>query len=335
MLRGLARTFGVAALVLVAFASCSKATNVTSQDQACGRGEFSCNGDQLQRCRDDGLGFDGIEVCDPGGCVQGQSECQKPGSPAIQASDSWVPCPGGSSDRSEGDPPCKPVKVSAGPRTISIDPVETTRAQYLRFTKAMDGKTLPGLPVGCSFKSGHAPQIGGWPLLSESDAHLPATGTDWCDAWAYCRWAGKRLCGKPGGGGAVAYDEASFSAPAEGKRVDNEWSLACNGGGAREWSFGATWNDSVCATKKNNVVGTLSAVGSHPDCRTPEGLLDMNGNVHERIDSCTEGKGFDDKCMFVGGAITTWGTTADCGGFYAFRGTRNDLIGFRCCADTP
>ena len=44
----------------------------------------------------------------------------------------------------------------------------------------------------------------------------------WCHAYAYCKWAGKRLCGKHGGGTYPWADsEASYN---------SQWSYACRGG---------------------------------------------------------------------------------------------------------
>jgi hypothetical protein len=328
--------------IVLALEACTKDANITQTAPVCGRGEYSCNGDTLQRCRDDGSGFDGLQICDPGGCVQGKTECQKPPGQTVKplGPSDWVSCPASSPNRTDGDMPCKPVTVnltvSAKPVRIVIDPYEVTGAEYLRFWKAVDeGKTLPGLPAACAFKEGvgHTPERAGWPSITETEAKTPVRGVDWCDAWAYCRWAGKRLCGRPGGGPApYAFTPNDLSA-AEGKRTDNEWSIACNGGGVRQWSFDDQWDELACNTQlRNQPAREPGPVGAFPRCKTPEGVYDMNGNSPELIDMCEANTGRDDLCIIGGGSSGTWGATADCGLFLARRGTRN-VPSFRCCAD--
>lgn len=327
---------------LTVLVACTKETSLAQAPPVCGRGEYSCDGDTLQRCRDDGTDFDGIQICDPGGCVQGKSECQKPPPATVKplSSKDWVACPSSSPDRDKGDAPCKPVDVAVTvdgrPVRVRIDPYEVTAAEYLRFWKTIDpGKTFPGMPATCSFKegTGHTPEVAGWPAITETQAKSPAVGIDWCDASAYCRWAGKRLCGRPGGGPAkYAYTANDFSAT-EGRRTDNEWSIACNGGGARPFPYGQVYEATTCNTSVNGAPPkTLAPVGSYPACKTPEGVYDMSGNAPEMIDMCEADTGRDDLCIIGGGGLTQFGYTADCGLFLVKRGTRN-VVGFRCCAD--
>jgi hypothetical protein len=328
-----------AALVCTA---CAKETIIDAGPPVCGRGEYSCNGDTLQRCRDDGSGFDGMQICDPGGCVQGKSDCQKPidGTKPLGSSD-WVACPQASApDRENGDFPCKPVDVntSVGGNAvrIRIDPYEVTAAEYLRFWKSLrPGVASSSLPPMCAFKQGigHTPERPGWPTLTEQEARTPAHGIDWCDAWAYCHWAGKRLCGAVGGGPATYKFTANDFSEAEGKRTDNEWSIACNGGGTRQFPYGNDDDSTACNTKQiNQDPRPYAPVGQYPKCKTPEGVYDLAGNAPELIDMCEGTTGRDDLCIIAGGGASSWGATADCGLFLAKRGTRN-VQAIRCCAD--
>ena len=329
--------------VVLLLAACSKETSVTQTAPICGRGEYSCDGDTLQRCRDDGTGFDGIQICEPGGCVQGKSDCQTPPEKVITplGSSDWVACPRASYDREAGELPCKPVDVQAdvGGKSVRvrIDPYEVSRAEYLRFWKVLEpGAALPGLPPYCAFKDaiGHTPELPGWPSLNETEARTPVQGVDWCDAWAYCRWAGKRMCGAPGGGPATYAFTANDTTSAEGKRTDNEWSIACNGGGVRQWPYGDTQDETACNTrqKEDQTARPAGPIGAYPGCVTPEGVFDLSGNVHELIAMCDGETGRDDMCIVAGGGTNVFGYYADCGLNQARRGTRN-ILGFRCCGD--
>lgn len=96
---------------------------------------------------------------------------------------------------SEGGPSCKgdhgPAPVDVG--TYCVDSTEVTGRQYLEFLAAKAGDTS-GQPVDCSWNTTFEP-------AADIDPNeYPVAFVDWCDALAYCTWAGKRLCGKIGGG---------------------------------------------------------------------------------------------------------------------------------------
>ena len=77
-------------------------------------------------------------------------------------------------------------------------------SDYAAFLAA--GPPLSLLPAGvCSFKKSFVPD-GVFP--PSGGAALPVTSVDWCDAAAYCTFAGKHLCGKVGGGSSAYTDYA-------------------------------------------------------------------------------------------------------------------------------
>lgn len=88
----------------------------------------------------------------------------------------------------------------------------------------------------------------------------------------------------------VSWSEASEACLAEGKRLctSDEWERACRGPEGRIYSYGVDFDRDACNTP---IVGSgpgpggipYARAGSHPRCRSPEGVFDLNGNVSEWV----------------------------------------------------
>lgn len=146
----------------------------------------------------------------------------------------------------QGDPdesPAHPVYL----KTYFIDLKEVTQSEYDRFVK-MTKREKPQVPV---FEEDVAKLIG---------PDFPVVGIGWNDAFAYCRWAGKRL-------------------PTEA-----EWEKAARGEGQRLYPWGKEFTYAY-----SNIGGDddgfpyLSPVGSYEMGRSPYGVYDMMGNVAEWV----------------------------------------------------
>lgn len=146
----------------------------------------------------------------------------------------------------QGDPdesPAHPVYL----KTYFIDLKEVTQSEYDRFVK-MTKREKPQVPV---FEEDIAKLIG---------PDFPVVGIGWNDAFAYCRWAGKRL-------------------PTEA-----EWEKAARGEGQRLYPWGKEFTYAY-----SNIGGDddgfpyLSPVGSYEMGRSPYGVYDMMGNVAEWV----------------------------------------------------
>ncbi|MFH0990873.1 MAG: SUMF1/EgtB/PvdO family nonheme iron enzyme [bacterium] len=100
----------------------------------------------------------------------------------------------------------------------------------------------------------------------------PVVGISWYAAVAYCHWLTELSSYNDKGEGRI------FRLPTE-----QEWEWAA-GGGKREYP----WGDDKPNERRANYggkVGQTTAVGSYPDGATPDGLMDMAGNVWEWMEN--------------------------------------------------
>lgn len=159
----------------------------------------------------------------------------------------------------------------------------------------------------------------------------------------------------------VSQREAKAACEEAKKRLctDEEWALACEGAeaAARTYPYGAPYRAGACNDaapvsplaqtlgpraagtgyrweemndpRLGLVPGALAKTGAHPACRTPEGVVDLVGNLHEWTD--------DPGGTFRGGFYLD---TKQHGEGCAYVTTAHDAsyrdysIGFRCCAAT-
>lgn len=230
----------------------------------------------------------------------------------------------------------KMVRVGTSANNFCIDSTEVTLGHYREFTDAKGTDAGGQLPV-CAWNVSYAAGAGG------PDDNLPVAGVDWCDAVAYCKFAGKRLCGKHEGGsfkGAVSLTGlADFNT--------HEWLLACSNVGQLRYPYGGIQQPTACNTGENDAGRTLP-VASKPACAGGfAGVNDMIGNVWEWFDgpcvppdaggdaAAADSGPQKEECIVKGGSYAITGSNLGCAsdGRGAARDRRALDVGIRCCSD--
>jgi formylglycine-generating enzyme len=205
-----------------------------------------------------------------------------------------------------------------------IDAIETTNAEYRPFFLAALAGDAGVVPRQCAWNSSYLP--GTWtssaPYFREDDARLPVRPVDWCDAWMFCQWSGKRLCGSVDGRSMGLADAPDASV--------NAWSYACSAAGTKAYPYGSAYIATACNT--DEPTGVPVPAGTYPACVGGyPGIFDMSGNAWEWDDSCSPGNETAE-CSLRGGSVTRPAELDSCA--TALRSVRTDAVGnngIRCC----
>jgi len=208
-----------------------------------------------------------------------------------------------------------------------IDETEVTNEQYLKFVDAVSDAGTANQPSACSTNTSFAPDTTsvGCPTNPSGDAKdLPIRCVDWCDAHAYCAWAGKRLCGSrvtSGGIATSAYADAKVS----------QWYAACTGDGVDLFPYGKNYDTAACVEAADSLSSPLSVKSKPGTCvGYPVIAFDLSGNVAEWEDGCS-----GDSCLIRGGSFNDSNPAVSCagnpGGDFHPRLQSDPSIGFRCC----
>lgn len=219
---------------------------------------------------------------------------------------------------------------SSGCTQLAVDENEVTQAQYAAFLAATNNGTdlQPQLPALCAFNAAD-----GFTPPSDFDptgkGTHPVVMVDWCDAWAYCKWSGKRLCGEG------TYQFVGGAAWPSASRT--EWGAACASGTFTVYpyapgNYGLTGAD---PTKCNVNSSGAEPVGSKT-CNSPipsyAAFHDLVGNVAEWTGVCVGAGGAGTPCGVMGGSFKTTINETHCeGGRDMEVDSKSDDVGFRCC----
>jgi sulfatase modifying factor 1 len=224
------------------------------------------------------------------------------------------------------DDGCRPgrgpssVRIQTPEGSFCIDSTEVTNADYAAFLTAI-GSSGPtsALPASCSAQTDFTPSQN-WPAPPGTEP-FPVDNVNWCEATAYCAWAGKRLCGRIGGG-PIAVGTAEHDA------TQSEWFDACSAGGAHAYPYGDTFDATICGGNRGPVGAHTGCVGGYP------GIYDMNGELWEWNNACDSDKP-DSFCHTYGGAFDSKDDELACNGAPRpwTRSSTAANIGIRCCQD--
>jgi sulfatase modifying factor 1 len=251
------------------------------------------------------------------------------GGSAGNAATAGGPCSGVSDP---GKEPPKMLPIARGAECRFIDQTEVTVGEYQNFLAVAPADRPPASDV-CSWKTGTAGATGD-PLepdaacLSatdggDTDGALPVACVDWCDAEAYCTWAGKRLC-------EGSYGGANFKDPAK-----SIWYDACASAAGTAYPYGSSYDSAACnGADHPGCSGACDLVpaGSLTGCLDPEGVSDLSGNVAEWVNECDSVVGATDECYVRGGSVNDSGNNLRCDSVVSHvRSFTSRFVGFRCC----
>jgi len=189
-----------------------------------------------------------------------------------------------------------------------LDRHEVTNREYGQFLQAL---TASRTVQGASSDKDHTPAY--WQETQFNQPDQPVVGVDWQDANAFCTWNGKRL------------------------PTSNEWERAARGTDGRRYPWGNTFGPNRCNTNESLGEDQTSAVGSHRDCVSPEGVFDLVGNADEwTIDKPVSAEDLKDPRVIRGGGWNDPGELRGLGyvEIAAAADYRGKELGFRC-AKTP
>lgn len=214
----------------------------------------------------------------------------------------------------EGETPALPGPTLIEAGGYAVDSTEVTVGQYKEFLKAKAGD-VTGQPEACSWNDSYY-DVASVPLENEM---WPVANVDWCDATAYCSWAGKRLCGAIGGG---AIEFGDFGDPAK-----SQWFRACGG------PLGQPHPNTDWECNDNGGFDDLAPVASFPGCEGfYAGLFDLQANVAEWVDSCNGSSGQEDHCILAGGSALNQDAYCNQAFTDIERAETSPYFGFRCCS---
>jgi formylglycine-generating enzyme len=223
-------------------------------------------------------------------------------------------------------PTCQNGKcVVRGPKMVKagafyIDSSEVTARDYATFVKAAGDIGVADQAPVCAWNLSF--ERGPNAVPTGEATTDPVTGVDFCDATAYCEWAGKRLCGKVGGGSLAL---AELSDPTK-----SQWFAACGGPSGQLYPYGAAHKDAACNDASSGT-GKVAPVASFEKCAGYyPGVFDMLGNAAEWVDACDGKLGPTDGCETIGGNFAATPTCSTSG--LKHRNEQPPGVGFRCCS---
>lgn len=232
-------------------------------------------------------------------------------------------CP---SDMVQGD---RPAGGLHGEGFFCIDKLETVVGDYLAFTMQCDKSCRATafqalLHNRCDSNASPGPDTtnGSCAGYATTNAMLPVACVNWCSAYAYCAWRGKRLCND--------FGDAPTPISLWANAARDEWFNACSFNGTIDVPYGV-YDKNACNGERDG--GVVAANTAFPNCTSAysSALFDLSGNVYEWEDSCNDNPN-DDTCHARGGAFYSPEPELHCSGFGAFpRATVDVGIGFRCC----
>ena len=343
--------------------------------------DVDCGGNQCPKCID-GKACVAPTDCAGGSCVDNKCETAKCNDVVTNGDESDVDCGGSICARCTIGKRCKDGKdcVSGtctndacacppGMAIVSkatggaycIDRAEVSKGQYNKFLTAnvlvQDQLDICKPPANPSF----VPR-GAWPPATTPptsnglpyNLSLPVHYVDWCDAYAYCRWANKQLCGQINGG---SVDPAKADSPDAGAWFNacsaqgtfaypygpNFTADKCNGSGALDagvgFGFAINQDDGLYAVVQSDQNGNHANYANEGCQGGSVGVYQMSGNAAEWEDSC-DANTTDANCRLRGGSYAA----ADNAAALACAAQRTEKrlppvsvpdplkdIGFRCC----
>ncbi len=180
--------------------------------------------------------------------------------------DNWVTIPAGSFEMGSSDPEADDDET---PHRVSLDSFQIGRypvtvQEFEQFLRD-DGYKKPRWWQGFPEMPGKWTEPRGWADQKDRRNH-PVTGVSWFEAVAYCEWLSHNL----------------------GSRVrlptEAEWERAACGGQKLKYPWGDEDPDPSRANYGyEGSPGRTTPVGLYPRGATPEGILDMAGNVWEWV----------------------------------------------------